>query len=129
VDAPQAFDVSVAARPLRREAVGGELLPARDRVRDAQERVAVPDERQADERLRPALVVVLAHQRLDGAADGLARAVDPRPELRVAARVVAELVRDHAAEAALGEQVQQWEPDDHHPPPASRTAALTSIVT
>jgi hypothetical protein len=101
VDPPQRRDVDVTPRALDGHAVGRELLPALDRARDAHERPAVPDERDPDGALGPALVALLVAQPLDRAADRVVRPVDPRAEPRVAARVVAELVRDHAADAAF----------------------------
>src|SRR6185437_7379688 len=98
VDRPQRRDVDLAPGAARRARVGGELLAAGDRGRDAQEGLAVPQERQADEPVLPGTADHRLRQALERAPDRLPRAVDPRAEPRVAAGVVAELVRDDAAQ-------------------------------
>jgi hypothetical protein len=98
------------------EAVGRVLLAARDRRGAAHERARVPLEGLADGDLRPALVALVVREVVQRAPDRLARPVDPRSEARVAAGVVAELVRHDPAQAALGHELKQWEPDDHHAP-------------
>ena len=119
VDALEGRDVRVAPDAADRAAVGGELLPARDRGGDAQERAAVPDERLAGQPRRPpVLLVLVGAERRDGAADRLAGAVDPRAQARVAAAVVAELVRQHAAELPFGEDVQERQAEQQHAPAA-----------
>jgi hypothetical protein len=112
-DPPQRTDLRVAAGDLHGEPVGRELLAARHRGGDAHEELGVRLERRAHDPLEPAALAVLVPvQRADGAQHRLAGAVDPPADPRVAADVVAELVRDHRAQLVRREQLDERQPDD-----------------
>src|SRR5205814_10341912 len=86
-DRAQAAPQETGANRARRERVRREFLPARDRLRDAQEHLPVPDERQVKHAATP-------RQLPDGPDDRLPRFVDPGGQPGVAAVIVTELVRE-----------------------------------
>jgi hypothetical protein len=111
VDRLQALAEGPGADYPRGEPVGRQLLAAGDGVRDPEEELRVGDEdvAQGGTALR---------ERLDGAEECLVRLVDPGPELRVAAVVVAEFVAQDTSKLRHLEDPEQRESDGHHPPAA-----------
>src|SRR5262245_5437323 len=91
IDPLQPIDQRMASDEACCQRIGGEFLASRYSMGRAKKRFSVPEERFLEKR-------TVLREPLQRATNGSSCLVNPRPQLRIAAMEMAELVREHSAE-------------------------------